>query len=256
MLDRIESSVQRIRQFTANASHDLRTPLSLIRTHAEIALRRTRSEIEYRESLARILSVSEETTGLVESLLTLARADAEASHLHFAEMDLTGALQKTASQFAIQAGSKGLAFTSQLGDTPLLVKGDSAALDSLLHAVLENALKYTPSGGFVRLRAAQNMGNAVTEIEDTGIGIAAGDLSHIFDRFFRADQARSREVPGAGLGLSIARWIAETHNGRIEVESQLGAGSVFRIVLPLSTTTTTARTNAVAQPLDSEATLS
>ena len=108
----------------------------------------------------------------------------------------------------------------------------------------------------MRLRAAQNMGNAVTEIEDTGIGIAAGDLSHIFDRFFRADQARSREVPGAGLGLSIARWIAETHNGRIEVESQLGAGSVFRIVLPLSTTTTTARTNAVAQPLDSEATLS
>ena len=256
MLDRIESSVQRIRQFTANASHDLRTPLSLIRTHAEIALRRTRSEIEYRESLARILSVSEETTGLVESLLTLARADAEASHLHFAEMDLTGALQKTASQFAILAGSKGLAFSSQIGDTPLLVKGDSAALDSLLHAVLENALKYTPSGGFVRLRAAQNMGNAVTEIEDTGIGIAAGDLSHIFDRFFRADQARSREVPGAGLGLSIARWIAETHNGRIEVESQLGAGSVFRIVLPLSTTTTTARTNAVAQPLDSEATLS
>ncbi|MGB7436504.1 MAG: ATP-binding protein, partial [Candidatus Acidiferrum sp.] len=99
--------------------------------------------------------------------------------------------------------------------------------------ILDNALKYTPSGGSVEMRAFANAEEGVIEIEDTGVGIAADDLPRIFDRFYRADQARSREVPGSGLGLSIARWIAETHKGRIEVESRLGEGSVFRIVIPL-----------------------
>jgi heavy metal sensor kinase len=256
MLERIESSVKRIRQFTANASHDLRTPLSLIRTHAEIALRRTRTQIEYRESLARILSVSEETTRLVEALLALARADAGATHLRFEQIDLTPALHKACHEFSVLAGSKGLSFSSHLRDEPLLLKGDSAALDSLLRAVLENALKYTPAGGFVRVRSSDISGSAVIEIEDTGIGIAAEDLPRIFDRFFRADQARSREVPGAGLGLSIARWLAETHNGRIEVESQLGAGSVFRIALPLISVATPVPVNDAAQLLDSQPALS
>jgi heavy metal sensor kinase len=233
MLERIESSVKRIRQFTANASHDLRTPLTLIRAHAEIALRRTRSEREYRESLARILTVSEETTRLVESLLTLARADAGASHLRFAELDLTPTLERVAHQVSILAGSKGLSFCSELRKEPLLLKGDSAALESLLQALLENAIKYTPTGGTVSLRSSAVCGSAVIEIEDSGIGISAQDLPRIFDRFYRADQARSRETPGAGLGLSIANWIAETHGGRIEVESELGEGSRFRAYLPL-----------------------
>jgi len=256
MLERIESSVKRIRQFTANASHDLRTPLSLIRTHAEIALRRTRTQIEYRESLARILSVSEETTRLVEALLALARADAGGTNLRFEQIDLTAALQKNCHKFSVLAGSKGLSFSSHLADEPLLLKGDSAALDSLLGAVLENALKYTPAGGFVRVCSSEISGNALIEIEDTGIGIAAEDLPRIFDRFFRADQARSREVPGVGLGLSIARWIAETHQGRIEVESRLGAGSVFRVVLPLISTAVTVPAGNAPQLLDSEAAVS
>jgi len=256
MLERIESSVKRIRQFTANASHDLRTPLSLIRTHAEIALRRTRTQIEYRESLARILSVSEETTRLVEALLALARADAGGTNLRFEQIDLTAALQKNCHKFSVLAGSKGLSFSSHLADEPLLLKGDSAALDSLLGAVLENALKYTPAGGFVRVCSSEISGNALIEIEDTGIGIAAEDLPRIFDRFFRADQARSREVPGVGLGLSIARWIAETHHGRIEVESRLGAGSVFRVVLPLISTAVTVPAGNAPQLLDSQAALS
>jgi heavy metal sensor kinase len=256
MLERIEFSVKRIRQFTANASHDLRTPLSLIRTHAEIALRRTRTQIEYRESLARILSVSEETTRLVEALLALARADAGGTNLRFEQIDLTAALQKNCHKFSVLAGSKGLSFSSHLADEPLLLKGDSAALDSLLGAVLENALKYTPAGGFVRVCSSEISGNALIEIEDTGIGIAAEDLPRIFDRFFRADQARSREVPGVGLGLSIARWIAETHHGRIEVESRLGAGSVFRVVLPLISTAVTVPAGNAPQLLDSQAALS
>lgn len=255
MLERIESSVKRIRQFTANASHDLRTPLALIRTHAEIALRRTRSEMEYRESLTRILSVSEQTTQLVESLLSLARADAGASHLRFTEINLTATLERAAHQFSILAASKGLSFSSHITNDALLLRGDSAALDSLLHALLENALKYTPTGGFVSLRASATSGSAVIEIEDSGIGISAQDLPRVFDRFFRADQARSREVPGAGLGLSIARWIAETHNGRIEVESQLGAGSTFWVFLPLIVTNVIA-VGASTQLFDSQGALS
>jgi two-component system, OmpR family, heavy metal sensor histidine kinase CusS len=233
MLERIESSVKRIRQFTANASHDLRTPLSLIRTHAELALRRPRTDIEYRECLSRILTVSEETTQLVEGLLTLARADAGAADLHFREIDLAPILQKIGQQVSVLAHSKGLSFSSRLSDEPLSLSGDSVALERLLLAVLENALKYTPAGGFVRLLSSVNSGEAVVEIEDTGVGIAAEDLPRVFDRFFRADQARSREVQGCGLGLSIARWIAEAHNGRIAVESQVGVGSRFRITLPL-----------------------
>jgi heavy metal sensor kinase len=233
MLERIESSVIRIRQFTANASHDLRTPLTLIRTHAELALRRTRSEGDYRESLSRILSVSEETTQLVESLLALARADAGAGHLHFVEMDLTPLLQKVANQVLVLAHSKRISFSSRLGEGPLPTRGDPAALESLLLSVLDNAVKYTPAGGLVHMRSVALAGEAMIEIEDTGVGIADVDLPRIFDRFFRADQARSREIPGSGLGLSIARWIAETHKGRIEAKSEVGIGSRFRIVLPL-----------------------
>jgi heavy metal sensor kinase len=255
MLERIESSVKRIRQFTANASHDLRTPLSLIRTHAELALRRTRTETEYRESLARILTVSEETTQLIESLLTLARADAGAAHLHFTELDLTPLLQKAGHQVSLLAHSKCLTFSSRISDAVFLLRGDSAALESLFFAILENAVKYTPVGGFVRLRSFARPGEVVVEVEDTGVGIAAEDLPRIFDRFFRADQVRSREVPGSGLGLSIARWIAETHQGRIEVESQLGSGSLFRIVLPLVRAAASVPVDS-RQLLDSQAALS
>jgi heavy metal sensor kinase len=233
MLERIESSVKRIRQFTANASHDLRTPLSLIRTHAELALRRTRTEAEYRKSLTSILSASIETTRLVEALLTLARADSGAAGLQFRQLDLTPVLEKSALQASALALSKDLSFSSDLSREFLLLRGDPAAIENLLLAVVDNAVKYTPAGGFIRLRSFAASGRAVIEVEDTGIGIAPEDLPRIFDRFFRADQARSREVPGSGLGLSIALWIAESHNGRIEVESRLGAGSLFRILLPL-----------------------
>ncbi len=235
MLERIETSVKRIRQFTANASHDLRTPLTLIRTHAEIALRRTRSEAEYRQSLGRILKASEDTTQLIESLLTLARADAGAAHLQFKPTALNPVLEKTALQASVLANSRGLSFSSKLDARPLVLNADAAAIENLFLAVLDNAVKYTAAGGFVRLRSLGGSREVLIEIEDSGVGISPEDLPRIFDRFYRADEARSREVPGAGLGLSIAQWIAETHQGKIEVESHPGSGSVFRITLPLAT---------------------
>ena len=251
MLERIESSVMRIRQFTANASHDLRTPLALIRTHAEVALRRTRNESEYRESLSRILSVSEETTYLVEALLTLARADAGVGHLHPAEIDLLPLLHKVSREVTTLAQSKGLSFSSEIANQPVWVFGDAAALERLFIAVLENAVKYTPSRGALWLRTCLESEAVEVQVEDTGVGIAAEDLPRIFDRFYRADQARSRHVPGSGLGLSIARWIAESHKGTIDVQSRPGAGSLFRIILPVLPVARPALT-PVAEFIDSQ----
>jgi heavy metal sensor kinase len=239
LLERIEAFMKRIRQFTANASHDLRTPLSLIRTHAELALRRTRTEAEYRETLTRILCASEEATHLIEALLTLARADSNAAHFEFKQLDLTPLLQKTALETSVLAVSKGLSFSSDLSEESLFLRADPAAIQSLFLAILDNAVKYTPPGGSIGLRSFTVSGQAVIEVEDSGVGIAPEDLPRIFDRFFRADQARSREVPGSGLGLSIALWMAESHKGRIEVRSHPGSGSLFRIFLPLTSTRTT-----------------
>ncbi len=177
--------------------------------------------------------MSEETTRLVEALLTLARADAGAAHLNFVEIDVTPVLQKISRQISILANSAGLSFTSDVAADTLLLRGDPAAVESLFLAILDNALKYTPAGGTVQIRSFALQKEVVIEVEDTGVGIAADDIARIFERFYRADQARSHEVPGSGFGLSIARWIAEIHNGRIEVQSRLGAGSIFRVVLPL-----------------------
>jgi len=234
MLDRIESSVKRITRFTADASHDLRTPLSLIRTNAELALRRRRSEDHYRESLARILTISEETTQLIEGLLTLARADAGAAQLKCEFLDLGPILLKTVQQARFLASAKGLSFSEHLPQENLPMLADSAAIERLFLSVLDNAVKYTPVGGRVTVRASSHPRSASIEIEDNGIGIAESDLPHIFERFFRADQARSREIRGSGLGLAIARWIAEMHQGSIEVTSSPGKGSCFRVLLPLT----------------------
>jgi signal transduction histidine kinase len=198
-------------------------------------LRRPRTETEYRETLSRILSTSEETTQLMEALLTLARADAGAARLRFEPIDLTLLLHRAAQKASFLALEKGLDFSDSLSGESLRLHADAAATERLFLAILDNAVKYTPAPGRIRLRSFAAAGFAVVEIEDTGIGISEKDLPHIFDRFFRADQARSREVPGSGLGLSIARWVVDAHQGTIEVSSRPGQGSLFRIRLPLLT---------------------
>jgi signal transduction histidine kinase len=234
MLDRIESSVKRITQFTADASHDLRTPLSLIRTNAELALRRPRTESEYRATLSRILASSEESAQLIEQLLTLARADAGATQLNLKVAPLLPVLLDACQQARLWAQAKGLDFQDSLPSEPLTVHMDAPAMERLLLTLLDNAVKYTSAGGTVRLRAHSDERHAIVEIADSGIGIADSDLPYIFDRFYRADQARSREVPGSGLGLAIARWIADGHNATIDVESSMGNGALFRVRVPLA----------------------
>jgi heavy metal sensor kinase len=235
MLARIEIAFTRVTEFTADASHELRTPISLIRTEAELALRRSRGEEEYREALRHILLEAERTTTLIEELLSLARADSGRQALNIQPIDLRGALQEVASGWRAVANVRGLQFSERILDAELRVLGDADALRRVINILLDNAFKYTPApGGVVTLSAEEKDGSAVISVHDNGMGIAEEDQGRIFERFYRVDKARSREQGGAGLGLSIAQWIVQQHQGQIRVESTLGAGSIFRVELPLA----------------------
>jgi heavy metal sensor kinase len=234
MLGRIEASFRRITEFTADASHDLRTPVAVMRTTAEIALRRPRSEGEYRDALSRILETSVETSGLLESLLTLARADAGAAGLEMHPVDLGVHVRKAQEQAAVLAAEKSLHLTLRTPETPVWVRADAIAIHRLLLILIDNAVKYTPAGGQCEVALTRTAELAHIAVTDTGIGISEGELDSIFERFRRADRARSRDTPGAGLGLAIARWITQMHGGTITAESKVGYGSVFHVQLPMA----------------------
>jgi heavy metal sensor kinase len=236
MLERIEDAFRRVTEFTADASHELRTPIALVRTTAELALRKQRSEGDYRAALEEILNEAERTTGLIENLLTLARADAGKAQLERSPLDAASLLLEAGEQAGKLAAQKEISFTHYPLDPGPQIVGDAGALRRLLLIVLDNAVKYTPPGGSVTLMGRTEGERLHVEVRDSGIGIAAPDLPHIFERFYRADKSRSRDSGGAGLGLSLAKWIAGAHGGEIFVESAIGKGSVFRLVFPLETT--------------------
>jgi heavy metal sensor kinase len=232
MLARIEAAYLRITEFTADASHELRTPIALIHTEAELALRRSRDEAEYREALRHILQEADRTAKLIEELLSLARADSgrEAFDLH--PIDLLPTLRESASKWNQVASLHNLQFEEHLETERLPVMGDENALRRVIDILLDNALKYTPAPGKLTLSAEQHPNGVVVTVEDTGIGIASEDQSRIFERFYRVDKARSRELGGAGLGLAIAQWIVQLHKGTITVRSELGRGSIFQLEIP------------------------
>jgi heavy metal sensor kinase len=234
MLARLEASVRRMAQFTADASHELRTPVSLIRTTAEIAaMNRDRPAGEYLAALDEIQEEAERTSQVVDSLMLLARADSAKETLELATVDAVSVVRNAAEQGERLARSRGVGFSLNLSTDAVPVCADPEALRRALLILMDNAAKYTPQGGSVEVGIGRRNGRAVAYVSDTGIGIAAADLPHIFDRFWRADKARSREQGGAGLGLSIAKWIVEMHGGTLSVRSDLGKGSVFEIGLPL-----------------------
>jgi heavy metal sensor kinase len=234
MLARIEKSFQKITQFTADASHDLRTPVAVIRTSAELALRKERSAAEYRDALTKILSTSVETSELLENLLSLARADAGALGLELHPLELGAHVRKIQEQALILSSEKDLDFRMETPLAPVWVKADAIALNRLLMILVDNAIKYTPNGGHCEISLSQDKTSAQITVTDSGIGITKEDLLHVFDRFYRADRARTRNRRGAGLGLAIARWITDMHGGNIAVQSEPGMGSVFTISLPIA----------------------
>ena len=233
MLGRLDSAFNRITQFTADASHELRTPLALMRTTTEVSLRTSQGVADYREAQQEVLSELEKTSSLVEKLMVLARADAGVETLQRAPVNVAECLRNACKDGKVLAEAKHLNFAQRIDTQNVLMEADSQALHRLFLILLDNAVKYTPPGGSITVTLTSNNGSAVTEFKDTGIGINGDDLPHIFERFYRADKARSREFGGVGLGLSIARWVAEAHQGSIEVESTPGAGSVFRVRLPI-----------------------
>ena len=234
ILERLEAAFKKITQFTADASHELRTPVAVMRTRAELSLRKTRTVDEYREALTQIHTDLEKTSDLVEKLMLLARADYGAEVLQLSSANLGEIVRDACSQGRTLSESKQISFYEQMPDFPVWVKADAHALRRLFLILIDNAVKYTPTGGQIEVFVATDNGSALATVRDTGIGIAPEDLPNVFERFYRADKARSRESGGVGLGLSIGRWIAETHGGTIEVQSSLGHGSVFQVRLPLA----------------------
>jgi signal transduction histidine kinase len=234
MLERLEQAFRRITQFTADASHELRTPVALMRTRAEVALRRPRSQEEYRETLCQILEDLQRTSSLIENLMLLARADSGAETLPRTRIDLVVPLEQACLEGRTLAETKRIVLCEQSPQSPVWVNGDTNSLRRLFLILLDNSVKYTPHQGRITVSLSSNDGWAIAEVRDTGMGIAKEDLSHIFERFFRADRARSRETGGAGLGLSIGQWIAQAHGGTIQAFSEPGEGSTLQVRLPLA----------------------
>src|SRR4029077_20305419 len=182
MLSRLEAAFQRITQFTADASHELRTPVSVMRTSAELSLRKPRTESEYREALSQILAEIEKVSRLIEQLLLLPRADSSSAAIPIARTNLTDILERVWRQASMLAESKNLKSEQLIPQAPVWVRGDPASLERLFLILLDNAVKYTFDGGRIEMRLSSDDGFAVTEIRDTGIGIAPEDVPHIFDR--------------------------------------------------------------------------
>jgi heavy metal sensor kinase len=238
MFSRLEASVNSIKRFTADASHELRAPITLIRTTAEVAVQnRQRPAEEYLAALDDIAAESERTSQLVESLMLLARADADKQAVERTLVDLVDVCRIASEQGQRLALQHGLELSVELPSGPVLVQADADAVRRAVLVLIDNAVKYTPAGGRVTVALAKDPEEAMVTISDTGMGIRAEELPHIFERFWRADKARSRAQGGAGLGLSIAEWIAEVHGGSIQAESRIGEGSVFRFRLPLAVST-------------------
>jgi signal transduction histidine kinase len=236
MLDRIEDTFAKNRQFTADASHELRAPMTLIHTAAEVTLRRERSHEDLLQALKQIFRESKHTMRLVDDLLLLARADSNREAFEPLPLNLKGLFSEVCQQGRTLAASKEIEVEVNITPGSVEVKGDDASLERLFLILIDNAVKYTPAGGTIRLELLQEADQAIFAVKDNGIGIAAEDLPHIYDRFWRADKVRSRAMRGIGLGLSIARSIVERHGGTLSAQSELGKGSVFEVRLPVDNT--------------------
>ena len=234
MLARLDTSVKQMSQLTADASHELRGPVSLIRTTAELAVRGNRTNSEYHDDMVQIHTEAERTTLLIDSLLILARADSKEGGLQLELTQIATSVWEAVHQAKNLAVEKRIELTARLISEPVVVRGDSDALRRLFFILVDNAVKYTPEGGWVQVDLTSSDGKAAVTVQDSGIGIAEVDQPHIFDRFWRADQVRSRGTGGAGLGLSIAHWIVKEHNGSIEVRSRPGHGSTFKVAIPIA----------------------
>jgi two-component system, OmpR family, sensor kinase len=231
MISRLRDAFQRINQFSIDVSHELKTPLTILKGGTEVALRKERDSSEYRALLGSHLEEIDRMSNIIDDLLLLSKADTGKMQLSLAEVPLRDLIIEVYMDMQIFAEKKKIELL--LGDVAdAKIKGDELKLRRMLWNIVDNGIKYTHPGGTVEVSSLLDGGFARIDVKDTGVGIAEEDLKYVFDRFYRADRARTREN-GTGLGLSISKWIAEAHKGGIEVESTLSLGSLFSIRLPV-----------------------
>jgi heavy metal sensor kinase len=233
MLARLDVAVNQIKRFTADASHELRGPISFVRTVAEVALRNPKADPESQRAFEDIVEETARATVLLEDMLTLARADAERGDKALESLNLAAVVEEACEMARPIAEDRHLDLSVSLSASHQVnVRGDFVTLRRLLWILLDNALKYTQAPGRIDVALSANGHQATVEVRDSGVGISATDLPHIFERFYRADPSRST-IDGAGLGLSIAKWIAEMHYADLTVASQLQKGTVVQLILPV-----------------------
>ncbi len=231
MIDRLQRSFERMKQFSADISHEFKTPLTIIRGEIELSLSKNKKASELRKTLANILDEVVRLSNMVEDLLTLFKSDIGQIKFNFKEVNIDKLIKDLLEDIYVLAEGKGVKIKVKLLERAI-VMGDEMRLKQLFLNLIDNAIKYNKKGGEVTI-SVENKDNLVNiSISDTGVGIPKEELNLIFERFYRVDKARSRDGGGVGLGLSIAKWIAESHGGKIEVQSELGRGSKFSVILP------------------------
>jgi heavy metal sensor kinase len=231
MLARLRDSVQSSRRFLADASHELRTPLTVIKGELQEIVGGAMVRAEVRDRVGSVLEEVARLEHLVSGLLAISRLDAGEARREWVDVDLAELSANTAEQMRLMAEDRGIRLESS-APAPAVVRGDRGRLKQVIVNLLDNAIRFTPRGGIVTLSAAAGDDYHVLEVRDSGIGIPASALPYVFDRFYRVDEARSREDGGAGLGLSIVKSICSAHGAQIEVESEIGRGSCLRLRFP------------------------
>ncbi len=233
MITRLSQAFEQNRRFLADASHELRTPLAALRGEMESLVKQARCSPELQDRAGSALEEVDRLAKIVEALFAISRLDAGETHQKWSKFDLALLGTSTAEQMSLLAEDKGISVACHAQEN-VSITGDPARIKQVVVNLLDNAIKYTPSGGSIDLDVHTAAGKAVLEVADTGIGIPANDLSHIFERFFRVDKAHSRDIEGAGLGLAIVKSICTAHGGQVLVESVEGRGSRFKVELPLA----------------------
>jgi len=231
MICRLEASFKRMAEFTADASHELKTPLCAMRGEAEVLLSKGRTAGEYQEGLAHFIEQFDHLNQMINDLILLSKFDSSQVELKMVPLRLDLLVKDLCNLFQILAEQKGITLEIDKAQE-LTVMGDKFRLQQLFTNLIDNAIKYTPEGT-IRVTLEKNQENVLVKVSDTGIGIPEQEREKIFKRFYRVDKSRSRETGGVGLGLSIVEWIAHAHHGRIEVESEINQGSTFIVYLPL-----------------------
>jgi two-component system OmpR family sensor kinase len=245
MISRLDQSFHQIKQFSSDASHELKTPLTILKGEVEVALRKERTSQDYKQILRSNLEEINRMSKIVDNLLLLARTETGEIRLFKEEVNLSQIVDEVVTQLTKLAHAKDLHMVAANHQEDILLNGDALRIREMLLNLIENSIKYTEPGGSISVSLEKNAplplpgkqqgscDGVRIVVSDTGIGIAKEDQERIFSRFVRVDKARSREQGGSGLGLSICKWIVEAHQGEISVESELGKGSRFIVKLPI-----------------------